>query len=316
MNASEHLTRNQIASFNTGSLAERESREIGRHLLGCSDCRGLLPLPDPNKFWTAIVSEVDSQKTQGNDKWQFSISAFTGPFIEIFSKPGGLAWGGGLAVILTLTLLLLFTVSNDSGIDVEVAKSIENDPIFGMPQNKVEGLNFPSAERRNDDSLSDNTKRGSLEPKEPYSEAKRNKKADGIARRVAVPTARNNGVSQTRGLASNCGDAGPFEMEFGNTKETHVLKWKNFPNAVKYHLYVSDEDEILVDEFETERATSYTLTKPLDPKKSYRWKVIITLENGKTVNVPAQEFTAKDFAIRQLATKAKRRVETRCLSDR
>lgn len=315
MNASEHLTRNQIAAFNAGSLAERESREIGRHLLGCMDCRGFLPLPNSTKFWTAVVSERDSQKSQVNGESPFSIRSYSHSFVEFFSKPRGLALSSGaLVVILTLTLLLL-TVPKDSGLDGEVAKSIENDPISDSPRNTVDEPRLPIVVKRNDNSISENRKPGFSEPKlhVPASESRKNKKAGNIPGRVAVAAAANKAVSQTRGHASHCSDAGLFEMEFGSIEKTLVLKWKEFPNAVKYHVYISDEDEMLIDEFETEKATSYTLTKPLDQKKSYRWKVIITLENGKTLNVAAQKFGAKDFNSMQRATKAKRRVETRCL---
>jgi len=152
----------------------------------------------------------------------------------------------------------------------------------------------------------------SLEPRshvsgsEPY----KNKKVMDTPGKVAA--ARNFAVSKIRGLASKCGDAGRFEMGFESIEQTHVLKWKKFPNAVKYHLYISDDDEILVDEFETELATSYALTKPLDAKKSYSWKVIITLANGKTMNVATQKFSSLDFLSVQNRTIHKTRALTRC----
>jgi hypothetical protein len=223
-----------------------------------------------------------------------------------------LAWSSGaLVVILTLTLILL-TVPKDSGINGEIAKSIGNDPISDSPKNNVDARHFPIAVQRNENSLSGNSEQGSLEPKSRVSgpESGKNKKAGDIPGKVTV--AANNAVSRIRGPASNCSDAGLFEMEFGSIDETHVLKWKKFPNAVKYHLYISDDDEILIDEFETEQATSYALTKPLDQKKSYRWKVIITLENGKTLSVAAQKFSAKYFLSVQNGANHKTRALTRC----
>ena len=152
----------------------------------------------------------------------------------------------------------------------------------------------------------------SLEPRLHFSgsEPTKNKKVADNPGKVAG--ARNYAVSKIRGAASNCNDAGLFEMGFESIEQTHVLKWRKFPDAVKYHLYISDDDEVLIDEFETGQATSYALTKPLDQKKSYRWKVIITLANGKTMNVATQKFSSLDFLSVQNRTIHKTRALTRC----
>lgn len=319
MNASDHLTRNQITAFSAGSLAERESREIGRHLLGCVDCRGQLPLPDPTNFWTAVMSEHDSKETTFDDELSTSIGSHGRALVEFFSKPHGLAWGSGvLVLIMTLTLLFLLTIPEDSSFDGDVAKSFENVPSSDRPEINAEPPSFPIAAHSNGGFLTEDVKRDSQGPKPrvSVSESRKNKKIDAATTGTGIVAAGNNAVSQTRGSVSKCGDAGMFEMEFGSLDEALLLKWKKYPGAVKYHVYVSDEDEILIDEFETEKATSYTLTKPLEQKKSYRWKVVITLENGTNLSVPSQKFGADDLVSTLRPTRAKRRVETRCLIDR
>ena len=86
--------------------------------------------------------------------------------------------------------------------------------------------------------------------------------------------------------------------------------------AAKYHLYVSDDDEILLDEFETTSETVYVLRRPLDPQKTYRWKVVVTLEDGKTIVGSSQKFTAKDFKSTGKKFKKREKSEVRCAGDK
>src|SRR4051794_27359507 len=109
MNPSEHLTDIQVAAFSARTLPVGESREVGRHLLGCVNCRGLLPLPDPNSFWTAVMSEGPDRSHATSTDSPFR------QFVGLFNKPGTLAWSTGtLVVILSMGLLILFTVSKES----------------------------------------------------------------------------------------------------------------------------------------------------------------------------------------------------------
>ncbi len=121
-------------------------------------------------------------------------------------------------------------------------------------------------------------------------------------------------ISSTRGGSSvlpKCG-AVAVEMTTGSKGEAVTLKWKKVPNAAKYHLYISDDDEILVDEYETEQETSYVLKKPLDPVKTYQWKVVITLEDGSTVIGDSQKFTIKNLQSNQKKSERKEKSDIRC----
>ena len=318
MNASEHLTNAQLAAFNTGKVAERESLEIGRHLLGCVSCRGLLPLPTPNEFWTAVMSERDSDQSRLTDRTAFSLQSYFRPFGDLFNKPGGLVWSGGaLVVILSLTLLILFTVSKESGVESDVAKSFEIENPIPRPsynQNEEPRIMLPhhseSGDRQRKPSAGISADQKLLEWSEPR--PKQSTKTDhnnsGTARGVDA------NISSTRGAMSKCGAERTFEMRLGSDESDLVLKWESVPDATKYHLYVSDDDEILIDEFETAKGTSYVLKKPLDPNKAYKWKIIITLENGQTLNVDAQKFSAKDFLSIQDGSRSKRsKAVPRCL---
>ena len=91
-----------------------------------------------------------------------------------------------------------------------------------------------------------------------------------------------------------------------------MLRWKKFPDAAKYNLYISDDEEILIDEYETQNNTSYVLNKPLDPAKTYSWKILVTLENGETVIGASRKFTVKDFQMNEESLQNKSKSDIRC----
>src|SRR5205085_73706 len=122
-------------------------------------------------------------------------------------------------------------------------------------------------------------------------------------------------VSTTRGGKAECSEEKSIELEFSAVKEDLVFKWKKVPNAAKYHLYISDDDEILIDEFETEGETSFILRKPLDTLKTYKWKILITLDNGKTVVSPYNKFTVREYETNRLKQEKKMNAEIRCTGN-
>lgn len=115
----------------------------------------------------------------------------------------------------------------------------------------------------------------------------------------------NETVSATRGVTGKCGENQTIQIEFSADKENFAFKWKAVPKAAKYHLYISDDEEILIDEFETPNETSFVLKKPLDLLKTYKWKIVVTLENGETVVGDSQKFTVKDLKSDQKKFKKK-----------
>jgi hypothetical protein len=313
MKPSQHLTDIQIAAFSACTLPEGESREVGRHLLGCVNCRGLLPLPDPNSFWTAIMSEggYDRSRATSTD------SPFR-QFVGLFSKPGTLAWSAGtLVVILSLTLLILFTDSKESGVESDVAKTFESEnPISGPEQTKEPRIMLP-LRPESAESQSKPTPSGlSVAPQFPdRNHSRSTERSNSLSSKRAGARLVDANISSTRGMRSKCRIERTFEMQLGSAESDLVLKWARVPNATKYHVYISDDNEILIDEFETEKDTSYTLKKTLDPHKAYKWKIIITLENGQTLSVDAQKFSARDFQSSQKVRRSKAKSDTRCLAS-
>lgn len=314
MNPSQHLTDIQIAAFSARTLPEGESREVGRHLLGCVNCRGLLPLPDPNRFWTAVMSEEGSDRSHATS----TDSAFR-QLVGLFSKPGTLAWSTGtLVVILSMGLLILFTVPKESGVESDVAKSIENERPASVHNLQAEEPRIALPHQpESDDSQSEPAPSGlSVGPQFPdRNHSPFTKRSNSLSSKRAPARLVDANISSTRSMRSKCSIERTFEMQLGSAESDLVLKWASVPNATKYHVYISDDDEILIDEFETGKDTSYTLKKTLDPNKAYKWKIIITLENGQILSVDAQKFSARDFQSNQKVRKSKAKSDTRCLAS-
>lgn len=315
MNPSEHLTRNQIAAFSAGSLAAYESRSIGGHLIRCVECRSLLPFPNPAQVWTAITTERVISETEQGDNSPSLDSTHSQWFLGLFGKRHRLAWAGGMLLLaFSLAGLLITSGSNGENAENEVVRTFElQNPIPILNGDQANGINTGLPDNSGTDSgvkevNSNSTGRERVE-------ARRKTGSRTTTRDTRTTGGINRKISPTRGSISPCVVGRMIEVELGSQKSDLILRWKRVRNATKYHLYVSDDNEILIDEFETDQDTSYVLKKPLDLSKGYKWKIVITLENGQKLYADAQKFTAKDFQSSFNGYKTKARSNMRCLAN-
>lgn len=318
MNATEHLTRNQIAAFSDGSLAAAESHSVGRHLLRCVDCRTLLPLPDTKRFWAAVTNEQEIEGVGTADEDTSQASTLLASLAGFLTNRSALAWNtGALALVFGLTALGLFMTSDKQSLETEVARSFQIAEPISFPSNREsqdptsEG-SFSVVESK---SHADNPDRDRAPANNRSFDARQEQNLRVVDRKRAMTIRPNRNISATRGVTSPCSVGSQVEMELGSQETKFVLRWKPVPNATKYHLYISDDSEILVDEFETQHDTSYVLAKPLDPTKSYKWKMVVSLENGQTLYADAQKFSANEFRSYQKRYQNKARSNTRCLAN-
>ncbi len=314
MKTSEHITSNQIAAFSAGSLAASDSRTVGGHLIRCGECRSLLPIPDPTQVWTAINREHDFGELQRTRSLTSSKPPYPLTVVGLFGKRNRLAWAGGmLAIVVGLTVLFIFSVSNKQSNETEVARSFQVENSVPTP-NPIQTNEMNTVVTSNSESDSD-IKTSSISKDREWPKHRRNLPSRTAAMNVRTTSAAGRNIASTRGATEPCGVGGAIEVEIGSNKSDIVLRWKPVPKAARYHLFVSDDNEILVDEFETDRATSYVLKKPLDPAKSYNWKIVITLESGQKLYAEARKFSAKDFQSYFSSYKNKARSNTRCLAN-
>lgn len=315
MKTSEHVTSNQIAAFSAGSLAASDSRTLGGHLIRCGECRSLLPIPNPTQVWTAINSEHDFDELLGTRSLRPSKRPYRLTVVGLFGTRNRLAWTGGvLAIVVGLTVLFILGVSNKQINETDVARSFElENPV--STSNHVQANETNTAVTGSAGSDTDVREKSSISKNRESPKPRRNVHSRTAATDIRTTSGAGRNIASTRGATEPCGVGGAIEVELGSNKSDILLRWKPVPKAAKYHLYVSDDNEILVDEFETDRATSYVLKKPLDPAKSYNWKIMITLESGQKLYAEARKFSAKDFQSYFSGNKSKTRSNTRCLAN-
>lgn len=309
----KHLTNNQLTAYYDGLLDEHESHTVGKHLLKCPECRKRLPLPSVEKFLSALLTDDEPDEKPIDEKSSFS---FLSGISSLWNLNSSLAFGS--AAMFLLLSISVFIWLNNPNPPIEVVQSFE---VTDISKSEIE---FPSANRTpisaNREDIS-NAKRVESEPiqKKPNANLPKSPITQNNVRRdleKKIPTEKPNKVfSATRGVSAKCGENREVEIELLSSKENLVFKWKKVPKAAKYHLYISDDEEILIDEFETESETTFVLNRKLDPLKTYKWKIIITLENGQTIPGPSNKFTVKDFQTKQ-SKPEKQNSDNRCGEDK
>lgn len=338
MNTGEHLTENQLTEYFGGALERGVKHAVGRHLLQCDFCLKRLPQPTLEQFMAALMTDNESEDDSPDEKTA-SAAAWLGSIAESLKQPKILVFGavGALAVCLLFTAFFWINSAQSSLAEREVAENFEVKEKQTVPtlnggnQNTSPALassnggdlSSPSQKVESKLPISGNDKVGSRSSSRnvsgqnlPIASNEQPKAVSNIAiKKSDVSDSTKTNVSSTRGGSASlpkCSDLQPLDLATGMSNEAILLKWKKVPNAAKYHIYVSDDDEILVDEFETDQETSYALKKPLAPQKTYQWKVVVTLEDGKTIIGDSQKFTVKDLQSNQKKPGRKESSIVRC----
>ena len=323
MKGIEHLTENQIAGYRAGTFDALEAREIGRHLLKCEACRRSLPAPTFDDFWKAVMTERETEQDSTSEKSELSRHSIVSAVPKVFGQFRGFAWSGAaLIVLFSFSLLIWLNAGRQSSEEREIAQTFHsNSTESNLARVESDEGIFPLPEqnsRNNKQVFSSDSNRPanskSSQPSERQNNLSSSSQKD-VSPNPATKVLKNKpeNISSTRGvLPANCGGETSVETEIGLSGEAVTLKWKKIPNAIKYHLYISDDEEILIDEYETERETSYALKKPLDAAKTYQWKIIVTTEDGKTIVGDSQKFTAKSLRLNQSKSEKKKKQQIRC----
>lgn len=270
-------------------LPHQDLYEIGRHLLECSDCRNNLPAPTIEQFRSAIMTEWEPNENGVIASRGVLASANNS---SIWRLRSNWAFGGAVLIILVVFSFLIWGRAEKSS--DEIVQTFDNKTVTDLklpvpiptPGNEAR----VSTANSNQSAIAPVTKRSKTDLPKP------NVSPEGRQNNLPKKLNGNRVIfSETRGKASKCSEPQTIEMEFSPEKENYVFKWKKLPNAAKYQLYISDDDEILVDEYETTSETMFVLKKPLDPLKTYKWKLIVTLENGQTIVGTSQKFNINKF---------------------
>lgn len=315
----KHLTQFELIAYHSDSLEKNERHEIGKHLLNCAECRKLLPMPSVERFWAAVMTDSETIYEPMNAMPELSRVSIISTVSSFLKLQTGLLWGGAALLIVLSCSFLLWINAEDSRI--AISRTFDNE--LGSELNftlPIETPNPIETLTNEKPTVSTNSNRAVVKstPKISKTEVPKQKNIEKQSSRdfnksnLNAPKAN---VVAIRGVSTKCSENNSIELEYLTSRENLVFKWKAVPKATKYHLYISDDEEILIDEFETKSETTFILEKPLDPLKIYKWKIIVTLEDGQQIVGNAQKFTIKNFQINQKKIETKRRPETRCSAN-
>lgn len=308
----KHLTQIELLAYHNDTLEKAERQKVKKHLLNCADCRKQLPLPSVEQFWAAIMTNSDTIEAPVKVKTEVSQISIFARFSSFLKLQSGLLWGSALLIIIfSFSFLLWLSVADSSRIVVQKFEN-ESGSELKSPTPTVTSTNGNPASSANSNQVVVNPT-----PKISKREDKPKILQNNSRRELNKPNLKEKkeNISTVRGSSTYCNEEENIALEFVANKENFVFKWKKVPNAVKYHLYISDDDEILIDEFETEKETTFILKKSLDPLKSYKWKIIVTLENGKTLVSSSQKFKVNNFQKTPLRFNEKKTTNGRCLAN-
>jgi len=315
MSKNIHLTRDQLSALSGVPFSAIESGTAQKHLMMCDKCRKQLPLPSVEQLWAAVLMQNELDENANGEKSEPIWSPVLAGFSFVWNLRSGLVWtAGAFVVLLGLIFLLRMDVAESKEEIVQILDSQKElgPEINYSPSNPVPGnLNQTASNNTNHVNNGHDPRR--LRTDLPAPKRLQNNLGQSSSKnRVKDKPLR---VSETRGGSSDCTGEQTFEIEVSSMQENYVFKWKKLPKAIKYHIYISDDDEILIDEYETENETFFVMRKQLDPLKTYKWKVIITLENGQTVISSSSKFTINDFQTSRLKPEKKKNADIRCSSN-
>ena len=302
----DHLSAAEVAVFREDSFSSR-SLEIGRHLLVCKECRAKLPSVTPQEFRNCLLAADVEQPYGSEPKRRF----FNFPLLS-FTRAAAFA---GFAVLLVAGIYFV-GVYRFSTFETTVAKSenvtgrdglnpvVETTATTPTPLIENEQLPIKSVSRPDNDA---DRRRSS----------KKNDQRNIIGVAVREPKVRN---VETRGNENPCSGGATINLESNSDGKEVFLKWNAVKGAQSYAIYISDLDENLIDHFESKSQTNYRSNLRFEPSKSYRWKLIILMKNGKKIVGPPQVLSSgknSDGSLKSGEIEKKRgSFELRCVSPK
>lgn len=272
----DHLSAAEVAMFREDSFSSR-SIEIGRHLLACKECRAKLPSVTPQEFRHCLLGAGGARLDESEHKSRF----FNLPVLS-FARVTAFA---SFAILLLAGIY--FVGVQKSITSMPAVARIENNPATSDLNSVPDALANPTTREKNQlPTKSVNVANTDSRPQPPLPKTDQ-RKVKIVA--AGQPTVQN---AETRGSDNPCSGGATINLESKSDGKELFLKWNSVKGVESYEVYISDLDENLVDHFESKSQTHYRSTVRLDPAKSYRWKLIITLKNGNKIVGPPQVLTS------------------------
>lgn len=263
-----HFSNEDVRGFLTAEYSVNRRLEMSEHFRNCLSCKQRLYKTSPEYLEKNIASYLSRREKRESFFWNFN------PFVPIF-----------MATILLASLFYLITFSGDA----------TQPDLTGL----VNSVSLPDRETLLNHG-SDDSKSANRYTDFPKKTEKSTKSADSgkvTLNKPVVSKAENSiAIAESRSSsADKCMESNakialsPYLDTI--TEAQPIFRWKSIKNAVKYNFYLSDTKQVLIEEFESPSATSYIAKNRLVPNKKYKWKIIVTLRDGKTYQSPSIQFS-------------------------
>lgn len=272
-----HLSAADVAMFREESLSSR-SIEIGRHLLTCKECRTKLPSVTTQEFRNCI-SEAEGVNV---GKGKFASRLFSFYQFPHLSVARATVFAG-FTILLLAGLYLVRVQSGLMNSEPMVAKSdatpVQLESLLPESRSITDPQSVESPQANTDESAKKDEYSGNRRaPKRISQNPGRRPEDKGSEIRTA----------ETRGDENPCSGGATISLESNTSEKDILLKWNAVKGATSYDIYISDLDENLIEHFESDSQTQYRSAVKLEPEKTYRWKLIITLSSGSKIVGPPQ----------------------------
>lgn len=271
-----HISAAEVSTFREDTLSSR-SLEIGRHLLACKECRAKLPSVTPQAFRNCVLDADTVQLAEAESRHRF----FDFIHFPILSFARATAFAG-FAILLAAGIYFV-GVHRFNTSETTIAQTGDNAAATGLIPVMETSVTAPTLLEEEHLPI-----KGVARP-DKDSDLKRSSTKNG-QREVLGVAAREPKVqnAETRGSENPCSGGATINVESNSDGKEVLLKWNAVKGAESYDIYISDLNENLIDHFESKSQTNYRSNVRLDPAKSYRWKLIITLKNGNKIVGPPQ----------------------------
>lgn len=287
MNLDGHLNTDLLRAFRSGEISQSEKLSVERHLIQCSDCRARSPLPTAPELLSAVFRENDIGASGAARLISGELRFGSRSFGQAFR----LAVPACLLVLIAAGFAYLFlSQATISGNESEIARTSEPELLNSGTQ-----PNSPPIDTEHSTSEPNiATSKGSTKSEKYQLQGKSPMQRDPSARSaVVLPRPDRGAPSSTRGPNLRCGEQVKIAMSLRPTEAGIELRWDAIADAVKYTVYVSDFNEKLIDEFETQDKTVYVVAAHLDPDTRYEWKLLVELKDGRSIVGRSRSFSAK-----------------------
>lgn len=273
-----HVSTAEVAMFKSDPRAPR-SVEIGRHLLGCSECRAKLPSISTQAFRDCVLG-AKNRSPIASEGYRPLLARFPNiSFVRVTAFAGlSVLLGLGLYLAANSRIVPDGTVARNT--EYPTGTLTESVPPDGATAASLPGAqnetHEPNVARPTDPNPRDSSARQERSPSGPRKGGNAETKSPGPR------------TAETRGIENRCSNGTIISLESVSDENDIKLKWNPVRGAALYEIYIADLDENLVDHFESKSQTFYRSNIFLDSAKSYRWKLIITLKSGDRIVGPPQ----------------------------